>query len=351
MPLIKRQLERLQYIHELLQGGGEYSVDELLSKLQSFFEINISRRTLINDMNYLRSKGAPLAARMHKYKYSAHFSFEYVTGGMNVGLVNKMPVPTFGGIKHNNLISFQYKLDSHNTNQFRLGVIQSTIGEPKNTPIEEKSPKLILQDAQPENLFNYEYLSDWLAHIQKKEVIELTYVDFKNKRKHDIFHPYLLKEYNGRWYVYGFSEEDFAKYGKRRIYQYAVDRIRKFEKAESKYQYVINDWWDSDEHFRDIIGVTKFEDKTAQKIIVRIYEKSIDYLLTKKLHHSQEVVDEGEDYIDLSFFLIDNYEFRSKIFALSANAEILEPEYLREEFKQTIELMMKNYLDKPKLIE
>ncbi len=331
MPLLKKQIERLQLIHELLQGGGEYSANELVAKVNSMLNIGISRRTLISDMNYLRSKGAPLAARMHKYKYLKPFSFKYLLGEIDANLLI------------NEEVAEKIATSPMDNNSLELFFNLFPFDKTEKKALKHLS-RVLNFDLNWQNLENSEFLPLIFEYIQKKQVIELTYVDFAKKKVQDIFHPYLLKEYNGRWYVFGLSENDQKKHEKIRIFQYAVDRIRKLKVADSaKVKYLPNDWWEVNEHFRDMVGVTKYEDKTAQKVIVRVYGATADYLLTKKIHHSQTVIQDEEEFLDVSFFLIDNYEFRSKILALGPNAEILEPEYLREEFQKTIEKMVELY--------
>ena len=92
-----------------------------------------------------------------------------------------------------------------------------------------------------------------------------------------------------------------------------------------------------------MVGVTKKDGKKPEKIVVRVYENSVDYLLTKKIHHSQNTFVEEDEYTDFEFFVIDNYEFRSKILALGSNAEVLEPSELRNEFRAIVEEMSNRY--------
>jgi predicted DNA-binding transcriptional regulator YafY len=92
-----------------------------------------------------------------------------------------------------------------------------------------------------------------------------------------------------------------------------------------------------------MVGVTKKDGQKPEKIVVRVYGNSVDYLLTKKIHHSQNTVEEENEYTDFEFLVIDNYEFRSKILALGSNAEVLEPSELRNDFKAITEEMSNRY--------
>lgn len=338
MSINKSQFERLNIIHDLLQKGGQYSVDELvailkrkLSTLQDVdgYEIGISRRTLISDIKYLRSKGAPIPERAKKYYYTNSFSFLDVLGTNDTLLLDELK-----GIVG--------KLQAFNKINHLMNVNFDEIA----LRISDPSAQIVLFDNPTENLANDDLLPTFLEYIQNQRVVAIKYRDFQNQAFEDILHPYLLKEYNGRWYVFGLSEKNYAETGIKQIYQYPIDRIRDSSPIlKPKLSYLKNDWWNVEQHFGDMVGVTKKEGQKAEKIVVRIFGNSVDYLQTKKIHHSQNLIEEEDNYSDFEFEVIDNYEFRSKILALGSNAEVLEPSELRESFAEMTKLMSGRYLE------
>ena len=142
--------------------------------------------------------------------------------------------------------------------------------------------------------------------------------------------------------MYGLSEIKYGETGIKSIILYPIDRIRTFVPIAQK-RIIANDWWDYEKHFSEMVGVTKKDGQKPEKIVVRVYGNSVDYLLTKKIHHSQNTFIEEDEYTDFEFLVIDNYEFRSKIFALGSNAEVLEPSELRNEFRAIAEEMSNRY--------
>lgn len=338
MSINKFQFERLNIIHDLLQKEGRYSVDELVTLLKrklstlkdgEGYEIGISRRTLISDIKYLRSKGAPIPERSKKYYYTEPFSFLAVLGANDTALLDELKgivskLQTFNKINH---------LMSANFDEIALRISDPT-------------SKYVLFDNPLENLANQDLLPKFLNYIQNQQVVAIKYRNFQNQTFEDILHPYLLKEYNGRWYVFGLSEKNYAETGIKQIYQYPIDRIRDSNQVmKPVLPYFKNDWWNVEQHFNDMIGVTKKEGQKAGKIVVRVYGNSVDYLQTKKIHHSQNLIEEEDNYSDFEFEVIDNYEFRSKILALGSNTEVLEPENLRKEFREITEKMQERYLE------
>lgn len=75
-----------------------------------------------------------------------------------------------------------------------------------------------------------EYLGPLLNAIRQKQVILLTYKAFYSRKSTPhVFHPYLLKEYQNRWYVFGYEEywDAFRIYGLDRITEIKPEQLRK----------------------------------------------------------------------------------------------------------------------------
>lgn len=98
-------------------------------------------------------------------------------------------------------------------------------------------------------------------NISNQVVIKLEYHTFTDKEAREIiFHPYLLKQYNNRWYLIGAADND----GK--ILNFALDRIDAVTALpEVKYK-PCNE--DLAERFEDIIGVTLYEDRDVEHILL-----------------------------------------------------------------------------------
>jgi hypothetical protein len=58
------------------------------------------------------------------------------------------------------------------------------------------------------DLKGIEYLSQLYDAIINEQVLEVEYQDFKSEEPFTLtFHPYYLKQYNNRWFVFGLNEE------------------------------------------------------------------------------------------------------------------------------------------------
>lgn len=162
-------------------------------------------------------------------------------------------------------------------------------------------------------LQNSNLLGILFDQISNEVAIRLSYHTFSNSTVRSIdFHPYLLKQYNDRWFLLGAADSD------RKILTFALDRIDKVESLpEKKYVPCPKDL---SERFEDIVGVTYYEDRPVEHILFWVSNVSKDYITTKPIHESQTSIKGEEDsnlhekypqLEDGAFFSIDcipNYE-------------------------------------------
>ncbi|MBQ7711846.1 MAG: WYL domain-containing protein [Bacteroidales bacterium] len=185
--------------------------------------------------------------------------------------------------------------------------------------------------------------------ISQKQVIELhyhTFADLDNV-KQVIVHPYLLKEYNRRWYLIA-AANDTGK-----LLNFRLDQIDKF-KPLSSIRYKAYKC-DLNERFDDIIGVSLYDDRPVQTILFWVSDASKGYVETKPLHESQRHY-RGEKEAALrrqypkleggAFFSIDcieNYELIRELTSFGADLVVLFPSEIRYKIIKRIEAMRQVY--------
>ena len=166
--------------------------------------------------------------------------------------------------------------------------------------------------------------------ISNEVVICLSYHTFVDPTVRSIaFHPYLLKQYNDRWFLLGAADDD----GK--ILTFALDRIDKVESLPEKKYVPCPD--DLSNRFEDIVGVTLYEDRPIEHIVFWVSDASKDYIMTKPIHESQTSI-KGEAENNLRekrpqlesgvFFSIDcipNYELIRELCSFGGNLLVLSP--------------------------
>jgi predicted DNA-binding transcriptional regulator YafY len=150
-----------------------------------------------------------------------------------------------------------------------------------------------------------------------------------------VLHPYFLKQYNNRWYVFG--KNDVSQF----VMNLALDRITTIQ--ESKKKFIPNKSIDFNEYFEDIVGVTLSNEGVVQNIVLKVSNLLFPYIQTKPIHGSQKVKEQGASYTVISLDLIPNYELESLILSYGEGVEILKPKSFRDKIKKRIELMNINY--------
>ena len=168
-----------------------------------------------------------------------------------------------------------------------------------------------------------QYLSQLLEAIKARKQVEFSYSNFqKQETKTYQLHPYLLKEYAGRWYLIGFSE-------KRNNYlTFGLDRFESMKILNQGFE--LDKKFDSDNFFKHSLGITVFDDE-PQEIILKLSPVEGKYLKSLPLHPSQKILVDNDNECRISLFLIVTQELIMKILSLGIGVEVIQPESLRKE--------------------
>jgi predicted DNA-binding transcriptional regulator YafY len=164
----------------------------------------------------------------------------------------------------------------------------------------------------------------------------MAYNPFFGERKTKIVHPYVLKEYNNRWFLLCYSE-DYKTEG-----IYALDRISELERIEKKYRNPDKNLINT--YFSEIIGVTNIKEEPVQEIILKLTKYRASYLRTKPIHTSQKIVRENEDYIWFSFSLKINNELIALILGFGMDIKVDKPIQLAEQLKKIYQAAFNQYI-------
>ena len=172
--------------------------------------------------------------------------------------------------------------------------------------------------------------------IQNQQTLEVEYQGFKQDLISKIvIHPWYLKQYNNRWFLFGFNEQYQS------LSNLAIDRIVSIN--HSKESYIENKETDFEEYFEDIVGVSVNPNGNTQKVLVQIKIDSWPYIKSKPLHGSQKVVKETDTEVTVELDVQINHELIALLFSYMNAIEIIEPTTLRERFKTISEAIYNKY--------
>ena len=151
-----------------------------------------------------------------------------------------------------------------------------------------------------------------------------------------LIHPYLLKEYNNRWFLLGMYETT------KTIGTYALDRMHTVK--VNSLEYIENTTLNSDDYFKNIIGVTLPANALVETIELNFSASRAPYISTKPIHHSQKIISLNEDgSIIVQLQLIQNKEFESLLLNFGADVKVLQPVSLINKMKLTAESISRMY--------
>ena len=190
---------------------------------------------------------------------------------------------------------------------------------------------------QNEQLRGLEFLSELIDSAINHQPLNLLYRTYNGKETNIVIHPYHVKQYNNRWFLFGLEQTPNGD----RIANRALDRIVKFSKANVPF--VPNTSIDFSTRFDDVVGVTIPDDDVQKETVVLKFEPDrFPYVVSKPIHHSQKVL--SEEDCTLQIEVRPNKELESVIFSYFPHVEVLEPAILREQFKEKISKNLKKYL-------
>jgi predicted DNA-binding transcriptional regulator YafY len=237
--------------------------------------------------------------------------------------------------------------------------IEEEIEKYKEKGVQPINNKIISLESN--DLFNLEgvnainnVLPICVSAITEKKVLKIAYNPYISEKAELIIHPYYIKEYNGRWFLFAQLEKVRSKDKKtnellneriKQINIYAFDRILTTETTDLRY---IDSNIDIQEKLDNIIGVSvdlNDTDIKPETIKIWVSDNSIKYIETKTIHHSQKPpvkCTNREGWI-VEIKLIPTYEFYQKILHYGESVEIQEPKEVRRTLKEKIEKMNMRY--------
>ena len=182
--------------------------------------------------------------------------------------------------------------------------------------------------------------------IVNKQVLEIDYKPYGEVQETLIFHPHYLKEYNGRWHLFGHAEGHTPENG----YNISLDRIQSRPREKTRIEYIAASPMFYEHFFKNIVGVSHIKNAVVENITIRAHTYYI-YKLTdsKPIHNTQKVLRPFDEYEDGNYgeFLVQvevNNEFIGRILQMGAGLEIISPHHVRDEFMKRIHELVNLYI-------
>lgn len=336
MPTNKNAQLRYQVLDRCFSDfNRRYEIDDLLDevneKLYELFgdESTIKERQLREDIKYMRERvgyNAPIKAYQYDgkkcyYRYEDR-NFSIFKNELSVEEMQNLrsTIETLGRFRG---FSNNVWLEEVISNlEYRFGV--------------KSNRENFVSFEQNAELKGLEFLSDIIDATVNHQPLEIHYISFKRKESVSVIHPYHVKQFNNRWFLFGLEEYK----GNKQIANRALDRILKV--SFSDVSFIKNTFVDFSTYFNNIVGVTQPNDDVKEEIIVlRFDERRFPYVVNKPIHPTQQVID--YDTCTLSISVRPNKELEARIFSYGPQVEVISPTWFREEIAKKIAENMKKY--------
>jgi predicted DNA-binding transcriptional regulator YafY len=245
-------------------------------------------------------------------------------------------------LKSESFSDTSYSINNMPLNQLELGLLQDLLlnlshlkGMPKFEWVTELIPKLkegMVQNTQAKTFMEFdnnpflrgvENLETLYNAIFNRQTLRIQYQTFDSPEpKTFIIHPYFLKSYNHRWFLFGYYPEAGNP-----AWNLAIDRIKGIEEAKDKY--IENTEIDWNEYFEDMVGVTRPENAQPEKIVLHFLGLRGKYVETKPIHGSQKARWIDDNTLEVQLDLIVNRELVSLLLSYGDDLVINKPIDLR----------------------
>lgn len=202
--------------------------------------------------------------------------------------------------------------------------------------ISSDQKKSVIAFENPPAASGSDNLGDIYESIIKNRILKISYRHFRATEPTELLiHPYFLKEYNNRWFLFGWSEKN------NRVENMALDRMESIKVTTGKYRE--NDCFEAETYFANIIGVTNTFGAVVEHIELCFSKERAPYVLTKKLHHSQENKTYPDGRILVKLSLIVNKELKALILGFGSDVEVKKPKGLRIEIVSLLQQALNHY--------
>lgn len=324
MAITKQQLGRYHVIDTLLSKGDRVKTSEIQKAILYELEINVSTKTINNDINDMRSSivlgyNAPIENdRSKKAYYYSNPDYTIKAFGLKDADISALQF-------YANTIK-QYKdyevfRNFSNAVEKILAVLASSKG------VNRENSRAIVQTERTPLVTGGHMIPKIIDAINIKSIIDFKYQKFIDEKIKDVkLQPYLLKEDRHLWYILG-------KNHKGHLVTYALDRITDLKILDDKFD---PEDFDPEDYFKYSFGITVTNDEPVNAILSFSAFQG-KYIKALPLHPTQIILIDNDEELRISVDVKPSYEFYEKLLGYGASVKVLSPSEIVNELKLMLE--------------
>lgn len=328
MAVNKLALIRYKTIDDCLRNRyKKWTLEGLIEKVsETLYELEgitsgVSKRTIQADIQFMRSDklgyNAPIVVKDKRFYVYEDANFSITKAPINNTDVDKMK-EIVGLLKQFNAFNYFDEMSDMIT-RLENNIHKSTHEGGSYIQLENNN-----------QLKGMDYIPSLYQAILKKSALLIEYKSFKAQQSQNlIYYPYLLKEYRNRWFLIVKAKKGGM------LLNLALDRIIEFQELPNE-PFIAHDGIDFERYYSDLIGVTKSSNDRPHKVLLEFDAGNVPYVITKPLHHTQQLVAEKEKTSIFRIDVILNYELEREILGFGECVKVLGPKILAQRIKRRL---------------
>lgn len=242
-----------------------------------------------------------------------------------------------------------------------IELLKEIVGYTRTSFSNKKVERDIISIASIGMLNDIDRVKEIFLAIRDSKVVAFTYHAVNsNHPKHFMLSPHYLKQYNQRWFLFGYVEEvtddadeslNADSHPREGYYTFAVDRIDDDFVLRTDLMYHQPQRIDYSTYFNDIVGVTHFTDRPMKSVDITIttYSRYIhNLLMANPIHSSQKEVTpclSKNKPGSIHLHICVNQELERILLGYGENIKVEWKETSYTSFLKRIDAMSKHYRD------
>lgn len=283
---------------------NDYPSKTTLLQYLSDHDIEIDSRTFDRDMNSIR------------YNLDVNIAYDRTEGGYYIQRLNN---------------------DDFDKLLFFIGLAENA--DMILSSMRDKQELLKYLSISPTTSFKgVEQIAVLLQAIRNTLIVRFRHLNYSTKEQTEYtVEPYLLKEFEGRWYLFAFVRKKIA------FRTFGLDRLETLTITDDKFQRTEGLAATAD-RFNDVFGLTYMPNQQNPPVETVQFQCNSDFMIghfsALPLHHSQEI-----DGNTVALQVIVNPELENKLLSYGEYINVLSPASLRNSIRERLTKTIRQYGD------
>lgn len=320
MPINKSAYRRYQIIDKLVRNKMKRfpTMTEIIEACLDKLKIDTSPETIQKDIAKMRESppegfDAPIYYD-YKGKGYAYSDPDYELGGVSLTDIDIETIresiefiQTIGGSRISE--KFNHAMEKILSTSLEFSTVNTK--------------QAILQTMNPPRSRGFEHFDLFYKACREKTPVSLVHYSYKKRNFSALtIHPFMIKEFENKWYVMGFSEKH------NQIRTFGLDRV--FDPFLLKKKYITVEKSAREKEANDYYGVFPIPNQKKQGVKIHVSALVTNYFEAYPIHESQLIKKEESGSSVISYNLIPTIELTRLFLSHGYHVHVIEPKWLIE---------------------